>query len=84
MSFSLERVTICIFQKFYIPLSIKFQKHLKHRASAADIDLYLTTLEQARQFIDACGTYNPYIEGNLFTFLGQFLVFCPRGPKNKL
>ncbi len=44
------------------------------------IDLYLTALKQARQFIDACGTKIPFIE---FVYIyGPIFSFCPCGQKN--
>jgi hypothetical protein len=33
--------------------------NILHRGCVAEINFYLTSLKQARQFIDACGTKNP-------------------------
>jgi hypothetical protein len=39
-----------------------------YTACASDIILYLTPLGQVMQFIETCGTKNPFVKGNLFTF----------------
>ncbi len=53
-----------------------------HSACSLDICLSLTSLGQARQFIETCGTYNP-LYGRYFVYFWADLLFQPKQPKNQ-